>query len=316
MPETGEVNRVSRNAYFHERQFLRDIDSLDPSSCVQQPTPDSLGDPFPEEQCLTSDPLRAREYLELPLWARGTDTPVALTEVAAPRPRRVHWWDETPPSGGGPLPLVDDSDDEEPTSPSPTGPPGGAAGEGECVPPAPSPALPSQQGQEAAGDLGSVHPQPSPPMGQMVEDPEPSPELPEAQGDPPELSSSVSPEVSSSADAGGQSSHQPTRHTESLERSSSEGERHTPTSSSETSGSSDAQPEVITLRDIREPERRVYPSRERHAPLHFSPQLGGKRHHIYRRAGMAAVFLTSAPPQRWKVPKSIAEANRSDEAER
>ena len=50
--------------------------------------------------------------------------------------------------------------------------------------------------------------------------------------------------------------------------------------------------------------------------MHFPPQLGGKRHHIYRRAGMAAVFLTSAPPLRWKVPKSIAEANRSEEAER
>ena len=309
LPDTGEVNRISRNAYFHERQFLRDADTLDASAAVPQPLADSLGDPFPEEQCLTSDPRRAREFLELPLWARATDPGRAPPEDAL-RPRRVRWWDEAGPSSSGP-PHPDD-DDEEDSSPSPTGPPGGPAGEGECSPPG----LPSTRYEEEVHQgVGVVHPQVPPPVRQVVRDPDPPPGLPEAQEDPPSLSRPGSPGVPEHASGCEQSPHYPTS-PESTGESQSEGEQHTPSSSETTSGDSDGHPEIITLQEVREPLARVYPRRERLPPMHFSPQVGGKRHHIYRRAGMAAVFLTSVPPQRWKVPKSVPEANRSEESER
>jgi hypothetical protein len=156
VPETGEVNRVSRNAYFHEKQFLRDIDSPGSSTDVQQPTPDALGDPFPEDQCLTSDPLRAREYLELPLGHGRRTRPRHQERWPLLDPAGFTWWDEVPPSssGGGPIILDEDDDDEEHASPSPTGPPGGAAGEGECAPPAATPAQPRRLGQEVAGTQG------------------------------------------------------------------------------------------------------------------------------------------------------------------
>ena len=37
---------------------------------------------------------------------------------------------------------------------------------------------------------------------------------------------------------------------------------------------------------------------------------------MYKRAGEASVFLSSVPPQRWKVPRSVPECNRSEEADR
>lgn len=50
--------------------------------------------------------------------------------------------------------------------------------------------------------------------------------------------------------------------------------------------------------------------------MHFSPVMEGTSHHIYRRAGTASAFLTSVPPERWRVPKNLGEALRCSEAPR
>jgi hypothetical protein len=78
-------------------------------------------------------------------------------------------------------------------------------------------------------------------------------------------------------------------------------------------GRASTPPTVVVLREAT-PRQEARPVRARQPPLRFSPRFSGS--HVYKRAGSAAAFLASQPPQRWTVPRSIAEANKSEEADR
>jgi hypothetical protein len=178
--------------------------------------------------CLSSDPRRARDVLQLPIWARARDyVPTSLDPADGERSRRVHWWDEGPPAAAGPpssRPFLPPA--AVLPHPSPTGPSGGAAGEGEGAPQTAPVVMPA----EGHGDRGLMHPQPPQPVGQA----EDGPDVPSSRVPPQTFDEEVGggPDTSvpaeSGADAGAQRRHQPTDGP-SQEESSSEGESHAPT---------------------------------------------------------------------------------------
>jgi transposase InsO family protein len=84
-------------------------------------------------------------------------------------------------------------------------------------------------------------------------------------------------------------------------------------SSSETSSSSPSQePESVILREV--PELSQRPVRNRHPPVVFSPTMTGS--HVYRRANATngEVFAVGNSLANIKIPRNVAEANRSPES--
>ena len=77
-------------------------------------------------------------------------------------------------------------------------------------------------------------------------------------------------------------------------------------------GSSPPASVIITLRDVTpQPER---PVRARRPPATFSPTFKGSHNFRRAHAKYGEVFLAGIPAAKWREPRSVSEANRSEEA--
>ena len=333
VPETGQF-LISRSAVFHEELFLRDSPQVD-QACVIVPPDDLLESAqdeslFPAHQSLSKDSERAAQLLARPPWSEPGPALPQDTEQQAPVP---------PPAGGPSHPPT-------PVVPPHSGPPG--EGESardpadrasrqprvtwsdqlehvhryhpesfsrvteESVPPSsgqqygrytvladlPDEIIPpADEGLPAEDEVTcprDILPVVDPPVSQ----PEavPAPEL--------------APVQEESADTSG------------TEVTRTESESVSPTQTVSTApvqevAQDQGEPIVLELMDAQgQGEHAARPQRVRQPPLHFSPVMRGQSHHIYRRAGTATAFLSSVPPERWKVPKGYQAALRSPESER
>ena len=285
IPATGAF-RVSRTAFFHETKFLRDSASVDPVVTIRVPEPAVLETLFPAQQSLSSDPARAAQRLAVPLWT--LPVPAAREpqqDSADPAVQVSH----QPLSQDGLTHHVSLSTDVS------LPPPDRSPAEGEWLGPDGPTQVPADAG------LGH-HLVP----GLVLEDTVPEPGVPLepscAPGDPP-----LSPEEIITPDVPGPRDSVSADLHISSDASGSAPPSHASERSEVVQLPADAPPPPL-------PSSR--PVRIRQRPLHFSPQPRGKTHQIYRRAGTASAFLVSQPPERWNVPKGLASANKSDEAER
>ena len=338
VPESGQF-LISRSAVFHEDRFLRDVPRIDPAVTLVPPSDEdlSLESLFPESQVLSKDKARASERLGQPLWSvSSTPTP----ETAQ--------FESLDMDGVQVSPRL--------STPSPGAPPGEGEKDVRVSSPPAGSRTRRVSWSEPLGHVRRFHPESHTlaPREDVSVEPQ-SPALPSSPASPGrfavladlpeevELPSEEEvacphedvPSVEPVSESAPVTESVPETMSESVPESvhslptpqpdESESESDAPRSPDETSregvegspGSPSQQSVVVTLQD-RRLSRLVAekPQRRRQPPLHFSPVMKGTQHHIYRRVGTATAFLSSVPPERWKVPKSYQDALRSAEAER